>query len=150
MKHSAFYRSMLLALGLTPLSLAAGTWSFTNITGDEDTGISPSKTYTHLVDLGADAAAATINGVKFTSKALTGANYSLVGPTASFVDNVQAPFADTGLGDYFTDFYYGSAADGFQTLTLTGLREAHTYRLTFFVTVGQSGRRHHRERRARC
>src|SRR4051812_9987310 len=100
MKHSAYYCSLLLALGLAPLPVAAGTWSFTNVASDEDTGISPTKTYTHLVDLGADAAAATINGVKFTSKALTGANYSLVGPTASFVDNAQAPFADTGLGDY--------------------------------------------------
>jgi hypothetical protein len=138
MKHSSIrYGSILLALGLVPLSGMAGTWSFTNLTGDDqETGIDPSKTYTHLVDLGPDATGATINGVTFKDKALTGANYSLVGPSNAYPNNTPpSAFTDTGVGDLLSDFQYGSAADGFQTLTLTGLREAHTYRLSFFVAA---------------
>lgn len=118
-----------------PLPALAGTFSFTNLTADEDTGIDPAKTYTHLVDFGTDAEAATINGVKFTSKGRQGANYQLVGPTGEFVDNNQGSFAGTGLGDLFSDFFYGGTAGGVQTFTLTGLKEAHTYRLTFFVSA---------------
>lgn len=121
-------------LALMALSTHAGTFSFANITSDEDTGIDPSKTYTHLVDFGSDATAATINGVKFTSKARVGPNYSLVGPGGDFVNNGPGSFADTGLGDLFSDFFYAGSAGGVQVLTLTGLKEAHTYRLTFFVS----------------
>jgi hypothetical protein len=136
MKHLGLFGSITLTLGLVPLSVVAGTWSFTNLTGDDlETGIDPSRTYTHLIDFGADATAATINGVAFTAKGMTGANYSLVGTGGSFVNNGVGVFADTGLGDLFTDFYYGGAVDGIQTLTLSGLREAHTYRLTFFVSA---------------
>lgn len=134
MKHSLPIGSLAIALGLIPFSSLAGTWSFTNIRTDEDTLIDGSKTYTHLIDFGSDAEAATINGVQFTSKGRTGSNYSLVGPAGDFINNGQGAFAGTGLGDLFTDFYYAGAADGIQTLTLTGLREAHTYRLTFFVS----------------
>jgi hypothetical protein len=126
---------IVLSVGLFSPTGRAGTWSFTNLSGDDaETGIDPSKIYTHLVDLGADATATTINGVQFTSKGATGPNYTLTGPGASFVNNGEGSFAGTGVGDLLTDFFYGSAADGFQTLTLTGLREAHTYRLSFFVS----------------
>lgn len=134
MKHSIHLGSLAVAIGLIPLSVSAGTFSFTNIRTDEDTLIDGSKTYTHLIDFGSDAEATTINGVTFTSKGKTGSNYSLVGPAGDFLNNGQGSFAGTGLGDLFTDFFYGGAADGIQTLTLTGLREAHTYRLTFFVS----------------
>ena len=122
------------ALGGIPVPVFAGTFSFLNLTADEDTGIDPSKTYTHLVDFGPDAEAATINGVKFTSKGRVGSNYTLSGPSGDFVDNGQGSFQGTGLGDLISDFYYGGAAGGVQTFTLTGLKEAHTYRLTFFVS----------------
>lgn len=135
MKYSRLLSSIALALSLTTVPGLAGTWSFTNITGDDaETGIDSTKIFTHLVDFGDDAAPATINGVKFTSKGMTGSNYSLTGPTGRFINNGEGVFAGTGVGDLLTDFYYGSAADGFQTLTLTGLREAHTYRLSFFVS----------------
>ncbi|MBL9138016.1 MAG: hypothetical protein JNK85_19270 [Verrucomicrobiales bacterium] len=123
-----------LAVGVLTLTSRAGTFSFINLTADEETGIDPSKTYTHLVDFGSDAAAATINGVRFTSKALTGPTYTLSGPGGDFVNNGQGAFEGSGLGDLFTDFYYGGAAGGVQTLTLLGLKEAHTYRLSFFVS----------------
>lgn len=125
--------SLVAALGLLPVATSvAGTFTYTNIGSDEDTGLSPSKTYTHLVDFGADATAATINGVLFTSKGRSGSNYTLTNTGGSFVNNTQGNFTD-GLGDLFSDFFYGGDAGGLQTLTLTGLREAHTYRTTFFV-----------------
>lgn len=126
--------STAIAVAALPFVVQSGTFSFVNLTADEDTGIDPSKTYTHLIDFGSDAAAATINGVLFTSKGRTGPTYTLAGPGGDFVDNGQGSFQGTGLGDLFTDFYYGGAAGGVQTLTLTGLKEAHTYRLTFFVS----------------
>lgn len=134
MKTHRLYSSIVTALSLLPLSAFAGTFSFTNIGADEDTGIDASKKYTHLVDFGSDATAATINGVKFTSKGKAGSNYTLEGPAGDFVNNGEGAFAGTGLGDLFTDFYYGGLAGGVQILTLTGLKEAHTYRLTFFVS----------------
>lgn len=140
MKHSQLCGSIILALGLAPLASVAGTWSFTNLSGDDlETGIDPSKTYTHLVDFGADATAATINGVQFTAKGPTGANYTLQMGGGSFVNNTAAAFTDTGVGDLLTDFYYGGVTEGgkagLQRLTLTGLREAHTYRVSFFVSA---------------
>lgn len=129
------HRLLAAALCVLPVPVFSGTFTFTNLTADEDTGIDPSKTYTHLVDFGTDAGAATINGVKFTAKGRTGSNYSLVGTGGEFVDNGQGSFAGTGLGDLFSDFFYGGAAGGVQTFTLTGLKEAHTYRLTFFVSA---------------
>ena len=135
MKQLSF-GSILLALALFPLSAAAGTWSFTNLTGDDlETGIDPAKKYTHLVDFGPDAAAATINGVQFTAKGRTGANYSLVGVDGDFTNNGNGLASGTsGVADLLTDFYYGESNPGVQTLTLTGLREAHAYRLSFFVS----------------
>lgn len=143
MKHTQarthLFKSTLLILGLASGTTFAGTWTFTPLTGDDaETGIDPSKKYTHLVDFGADAEATTINGVKFTDKKASGANYTLVMGGGSFVNNGEGPFAGTGLGDLFTDFFYGGVSEagkgGIQRLTLTGLREAHTYRLSFFVS----------------
>ena len=134
MKHSILLGSLAMAAGLLPLSVSAGTFTFINLRSDADTGIDESKIYTHLIDFGPDATAATINGVQFNAKGKTGANYTLVGPQGDFANNGQGSFAGTGLGDLFSDFFYSGAADGIQTLTLTGLREAHTYRLTFFVS----------------
>jgi len=137
MKASVLFHSTIVVLGLVSASVTAGTWSFINLTGDDfETGIDPSRTYTHLVDFGPDATAAAINGVQFTAKGRTGVNYSLVGVEGDFVNNANALASGaTGLGDLLTDFYYGEPTPpGVQTLTLTGLREAHTYRLTFFVS----------------
>jgi hypothetical protein len=126
--------TLIAALCCLPLGASSGTFSFINLTADEDTGIDASKTYTHLVDFGPDAAAATINGVVFTAKGRTGANYSLVNAGGNFENNGPGAFADTGLGDLFSDFYYAGDAGGVQILTISGLKEAHTYRLTFFVS----------------
>jgi hypothetical protein len=135
MNHPRFFASLLSLILVAPPA-TAGTWTFTNLFGGDDleTGIDATKTYTHLIDFGADATPATINGVVFTAKGMTGPNYSLAGTGGSFIDNGQGAFAGTGIGDLFSDFYFGGAADGIQTLTLTGLREAHVYRLSFFVS----------------
>lgn len=143
MKHIKTSSSILLALGLLPLSAAAGTFSFTPLTlsvgrGDSDTGIDPSKIYTHLVDFGADPTAATINGVQFTQKGATGPNYTLVYGGGNFRNNSNGNFKD-GLGDLFSDFFFAGITEGerggIQRLTLTGLREAHTYRLSLIVAA---------------
>jgi hypothetical protein len=139
MKQLKTSSSVLLALGLLPLSAAAGTFSFTPLTqgsGDADTGLDPSKIYTHLVDFGADPTAATINGVKFTQKGATGPNYTLVYGGGSFRNNTNQDHKN-GLGDLLSDFFYAGVTEGdrggIQRLTLTGLREAHTYRLSLIV-----------------
>jgi hypothetical protein len=143
MKQLKTSNSVLLALGLLPLSAAAGTFSFTPLTlraggGDSDTGLDPSKIYTHLVDFGADPTAATINGVQFTQKGATGPNYTLVTGGGSFRNNANGGFSG-GLGDLLSDFFFGGVTEGdkggIQRLTLTGLREAHTYRLSLIVAA---------------
>lgn len=138
MKHLKTIGSIL-TLGVLPLSAVAGTFSFTPLTqatGDADTGLDPSKIYTHLVDFGADPDAATINGVKFTQKGATGPNYTLVFGGGSFKGNTNQDHKD-GLGDLLSDFFFGGVTEGekggIQRLTLTGLREAHTYRLSLIV-----------------
>ena len=122
----------LVILSMLPVSAWAGIFSFTNLSSDEDTGINATKIYTHLVDFGSDAAAATINGVRFTAKGKSGTNYSVTNTGGDFVNNTQGNLPD-GLGDLFSDFFYGGDGGGVQVFTLTGLKEAHTYRLTFFV-----------------
>jgi hypothetical protein len=137
MKHLKALGSIL-TLGLLPLSTAAGTFSFTPLTSDADTGLDPSKVYTHLVDFGADATAAKINGVQFTQKGATGPNYTLVYGGGSFQNNSSGglggrPDAD-GLKDFCSDFFFAGINEGgkggIQRLTLRGLREAHTYRFS--------------------
>lgn len=134
---------ILLALGLLPLSAAAGTWSFTPLYSDADTELAPSKIYSHLVDFGADATAATINGVQFTAKAATGPTYTFLhDPGGSFQNNTTGDWANrpnsTGLADFFSDFFFAGVTEGgtagIQRLTLTGLKEAHTYRLSLPVS----------------
>ena len=71
---------------------AAGVFSFSPITGDADSGISASKTYTHAVDFGAGGnaggfpniidQATTVNGVPFTIGGTQGTNYSTTGLNA--------------------------------------------------------------------
>src|SRR5690348_868315 len=71
---------------------AAGTFTFAPITGDADSGISPSKSYTHAVDFGAGGnaggfpnivdKATTVNGVSFSIGGLQGTNYSTTGLNA--------------------------------------------------------------------
>lgn len=136
MKHLATSGSLLLALGLLPLTAAAGTFTFTPLTSDADTGLDPSLIYTHLVDFGADATAATINGVQFTQKGATGPNYTLLTAGGSFQNNSNCNVSGD-LGDLLSDFFYAGVTEGdkggIQRLTLTGLREAHTYRLSLIV-----------------
>lgn len=136
MKHLKASNSILMALGLLPLSAAAGTFSFTPLNGEVDTGLDPSKIYTHLVDLGADANAATLNGVQFTQKGATGPNYTLLTAGGSFQNNSNCGVTGN-LGDLLSDFFFGGVTEGdkggIQRLTLTGLREAHTYRFSLIV-----------------
>jgi hypothetical protein len=143
MKHIKTSGSILLALGLLPLSAAAGTWSFIPLYSDADTGLDPSRLYSHLVDFGPDATGATINGVQLTAKAASGPTYTFLYSGGGFQNNVSGDWPSqpnsAGLADFFSDFFFGGVTEngtpGIQRLTLTGLQEAHTYRLSLPVSA---------------
>ena len=101
--------------------------SFANGT-DAASGISPSITYTHLVDVNTDDGGATINGVVFNN---TG-SYTLTGAGLTFQDH-NSPANDvtgSGLEDLLDDFLFnGDPA----TLTLSGLTAGETYKLRLYV-----------------
>ena len=118
----------------------AGTFSSAPINGDADSGISPSKTYTHAVDLagtfgGTDPGTA-VNGVPFVIGSPTGSNYS----TTGFVTNLggiasnSTPSGDNTLADVLADFFYNGTGTGtgVETLTLTGLTPGTSYTTTFY------------------
>lgn len=142
MKTIRTLRSTLVLLGLVPLAASAGTWSFTPLYSDADTGLAPGKIYSHLVDLGGDPAGATINGVAFAAKEASGPNYAFLHGGGSFRNNTTGDWANqpnsAGLADFLSDFFFGAVTEGgvagIQRLTLTGLKEAHTYRLSLPVS----------------
>ena len=94
-------------------------------------GISGSKSYTHVLDFG-DGSGATVNGVAFTSAGNVGGNWSLTGATNLLPEGAGAgsspTFVDapngTAMNQFLSDFYYnGNPA----TLTLTGLTSGVYY-----------------------
>src|SRR5688572_15308548 len=77
----------------------AGTLSVSTFTDDADSGISTSKTYTHLVDFNSDDGGATVNGVLFPVDTAPVGTGTLVGPASTF-QNFNSPAPDTsGIED---------------------------------------------------
>lgn len=114
---------------LDQVSVTPSTSSFstTAFTGDADSGISSSKTYTHAINF--NGANVTINGVTFTGGSTTGANYALT--TTAGTSNGFNGHTNNVAGNangLFTDFFY----NGTETLTLTGLTPGTTYTTTFY------------------
>jgi len=130
-RHSAVIILSILVAGLSGSGpVCAGTLvvnSFAN-GSDAASGISPSSTYTHLVDVNTDDGGATINGVVFNS---TG-SYTLTGAGLTVQDH-NSPADDvtgSGLDDLLDDFLFnGDPA----TLTLSGLTAGETYKLRLYV-----------------
>jgi len=134
-----------LTSGLFVLALAsaaqAGVFSEQQLTlspaaaADASTGLSTSKTYTHLVDLASDEGGALINGVTLAAGTETGANYSLTGTTMTFQNHSSAQGNDfdttSGIYDLTEDFYF--AGGGQQTLTLTGLTGGESYITSLYI-----------------
>ena len=133
------------------VSYAPPPFSFTT---DAGTGISPTKTYTHLLDFGSNGTAATINGVVF-SKAVAGTfantvagsatlgGYTLTGGTgttaqalANTSGSVTGAPAGSGLNVLLNDFYYNGFPD---TLTLNGLTIGTTYNFDWYIRQWNAG-----------
>ena len=127
--------------------LHAGTiGTRTGITNDANSGISESKTYTHLLDFIGDGSAATINTKAFTAAGTSGANWS----SSGFGDTVPEALGGTtgadvgsGLEKLLKDFYYrGGLAGGDMSLTIDGLTAGVTYEARVYLRNwgGGSGR----------
>ncbi len=115
----------------------AGTFTTGTFTGDSDSGISSSNTYTHAVDL--DGGPTTINGVVFA----VGGNGSQ--PTLKYdlegaVNDHSGISNNVGLNIKSLDSNYFFGGDSSETLTLTGLQNGSTYVTTFYsVGFGDAG-----------
>lgn len=111
--------------GFAP-SLEAGVISTVDLpaTGtDAASGISPSKTYTHLLDFGTDSGVAVVNGVTFTlASASSGPGY-VYSPTGGNVSGRPDGIgADGGMAVMLYDAKYNGTS-----LTLSGLTEGTAY-----------------------
>lgn len=112
----------------------------TFFTNDATIGISPSKTYTHLLDLGTRANVAVINGVTFTKVASQNGSVNGYGwvnfPPSAHGGN--APPVDhsvpvgSGAYDLLYDMDYGWQFPGSATMQLTGLTPGKRYEVRLY------------------
>lgn len=131
-----------------------GVWSADKWTGDADSQISTSKTYTHKVDFGKVGSFTTINSVNFDYQSATTIRAGgLAVPTAS---ETSKPWSLTNYGNTYTtnttaainffpttsgsyalvkDFYYGSSNTVVEGVTISGLTPGQTNVFTLY-TVG--------------
>ncbi len=131
-----------------------GVWSMDRWTGDADSQISSSKTYTHKVDCGKLGSFTTINSVNFDYQSTTAIRAGgLTVPTASetskpwtltnygnpYTTNTTAAinFFPTSSGSYtlVKDFYYSGTATLTEGVTISGLTPGQTNIFTLY-TVG--------------
>lgn len=97
-------------------------WSYTNWTGDADSGVSSNDSYTLAVNLGGSAV--SVNGVAFQASALSGTNFTIggsVSTTSDGANNVAGALADQFI-------YNGNP----RTVTLGNLTPGKRYVTTFF------------------
>jgi hypothetical protein len=118
---------------------SASTIATQAFTGDSDSGISTSNTYTDAVNLAGQAL--TINGVSFSATGsvsgdtITGSNYTLnmpaLGTYTGYNDNLSGQ-----VGVLCSTFYYqgypGTSSSATATLTLNSLSPSTTYKLVFY------------------
>ncbi len=117
--------------GFTVKPLTPGRWSIAPWTGDEDSGIQDTNTYTHAFNFGR-AGDIAVNGVTFVGVA--GANPAVAGKfvTANYPSTLQNSANNnlTGQSSLLAgDFIYGGQQP---QLTLQGLIPGAQYRLTLF------------------
>jgi hypothetical protein len=140
---------------LTALPARGGVFTQLTFSGDADSGISTSKTYTHAIDFngsGDGYATLNINGVTFTSgdkgDQTATLKYSLGHPAlnpfqiGTFGTNFD-PGLSGSIDKMLRNFYYGNNAD--ETLLLTGLTPNTTYAASFYgAAFGAKGGRYSR------
>jgi autotransporter-associated beta strand protein len=114
--------------------------SFTTFTNDLTTGLSPSKTYTHLLDFGTRAPAAVINGVTFTKVASQNGSANGFGwsnfPPSSHGGNAppigHSVPEGSGAYDLLYDMDYGWSWPDPKTMQLTGLTPGKRYEVRLY------------------
>jgi hypothetical protein len=111
-------------------------WSTNAMSGDADSGISTSKTYTHAVDLGDEqAASVSINGVPFHQGGVSGTDAAHGG--SYFLKETTGLVTDRGspvtgeMHELLDDFYYGGDPT---VLYLNGLEAGSRYVTRFYVS----------------
>jgi sugar lactone lactonase YvrE len=113
------------------LAVSNSPWNVARWTGDADSGISNTLTYTHAYNFGT-ATSAAINGVTLTGVAggsPSAANFTLAGAASVLNGDPNNLPAGTGSRTLATDFVYGGNP---ATLTLTGLTAGQSYRTSIF------------------
>lgn len=123
-----------------PLPKTTGRWSTTTWTGDANSQISSSKTYTHKVALNRTKATLPINGVAFVPGTATGQNWNLYGTSNASSTNAANPMpAGTGSRQLCDEFYFGVLAGAtYSALEITGLTPGVSYVTTFYVVSYES------------
>ena len=117
--------------------------SYHPITGDTDSEITNTTTYTHAVDFGSDTPSASINGVQFqeggsTFGDIAGTSATIGSGTTTIItphggNSSAEPYLNGGLAcemeALVEDMYYG---DSTGLITLTGLTPGTAYRLRLY------------------
>jgi hypothetical protein len=122
----------------------ASTFGINSLTGDGDSGISNTKTYTHAFDMARNEANPFfINGVQFAvgnissgTDAVHGGSYTATGLNRTFQNHPSA--VSGGIGDAIDDFFYRAGA-GNETITLKGLTAGQAYKTVFYTSNGYGG-----------
>jgi hypothetical protein len=145
MSRIAFVVAVCLAVALAVSPASAGLFSWSAMTGDADSGISSSNTYTAAVNLGGSDV--TVNGVTFTGAAtdaagervLSGTGWTLTaGGTDTVNDNLWkvtgkgAGNVTGNVGGLLGDFYTNGVHQVADVLTVSGLTLGQTYVLTTY------------------
>ena len=117
-----------------------GTISLVTLTTDAATGISPTKTYTHLLDFGTSTSNCTINGVAITKVSTASGSVGSYGWSGfpaggtysgwnDWTNNIP-PATGVGLRALLYDMVYNS---GNYTVKLTGLTPGAAYEFRLFL-----------------
>jgi hypothetical protein len=132
-------------------AVAGGQWFVKPWTGDADSEISSSKSYTHKIGINRATAYTAINGVTFDSPGsgvLSGGTWSITGAPNGFTNNGNGTGANnlpasTGSRQLCEEFYYGATNAGATSrITLAALTPGQTYTATFYsVGFGPSNSR---------
>jgi hypothetical protein len=117
-----------IATTLSTVSVLAGDFTMTLLTGDADSGINSGLSYTAVADF-FGSGTRTANGVSFSDTGLTGTNYSL---TLANPGSAGSGSNVTGVvGDLVSDFFHGNGSPT-ASLTLSGLTIGTNYVTTWY------------------
>ncbi|MDB5297786.1 MAG: hypothetical protein JWO31_3769, partial [Phycisphaerales bacterium] len=118
----------------TPPPTVPSTYSFRAVTGDSDSGVQSTKTYTHAVN--SAGGAATVNGVAFADgTSPDGPNYSIRANNNGTLQNPASGNLLVSVGGAIgavTGTIFQSGGPTTLQVTLTGLTPGQLYRTTFF------------------